>query len=108
MFINELMMAIEGGWEYHLFCQTVSSTPQSTSHLNPLASTGNLIVTLCHAEKTEHSLKPSARKAYSYGYPFKSSSLAEYKGYIIPAPKDECYLSHFLSSTLVFLKRFLH
>ena len=39
--INGIMMVIEGGWEYHLFCQTVSSTPLSTSHLNRLASNGN-------------------------------------------------------------------
>jgi len=41
MFINGIMMAIKRGWEYHLFCQTVSSTALSTSHLNPLASNGN-------------------------------------------------------------------
>jgi hypothetical protein len=46
---------------------------------------------MCDAEKTEHSLKLSAKNAHSYGYPIKSSSLAEYKGYIIPTPKDECY-----------------
>ena len=41
MFINGIMMVREGGWEYHLFCQTVSSTPMSTSHLNHMASNGN-------------------------------------------------------------------
>ena len=66
-----------------------------------------LVDALCDAERTKRSLKPSAKNAHSYGYPFKSS-LAEYKGYVIPAPKDECYPSPFLSSILVFLKRFLH
>jgi len=54
-----------------------------------------LVDALCDAENTEHSLKLSAKNAHSYGYPFKSSSLAEYKGYIIPALKDECYPSPF-------------
>jgi len=67
-----------------------------------------LVDNLCDAEKNECSLQLAAKNAHSFGYPFKSLSLAEYKGYIIPAPKGECYPSPFLSSTLVFLKKFLH
>jgi hypothetical protein len=41
MFIYDIMMDIEGGWENHLFCQTLSSTHCLQAIFNPFASNDN-------------------------------------------------------------------